>query len=98
MRLSRIRKLCKWYGIKSAIMQIKYSAKARQHIGSTIDYYLDHFGRQAALNLAYDIDAKVKSLEKFPEIGFPEPLLKDKAILYRALIVGRIFELSLKAT
>ena len=42
-------------------MQIKYNAKARRHIGSTIDYYLSHYGKQATLNLAHEIDEKVKT-------------------------------------
>ena len=43
-------------------MQVKYNAKATQHISSTIDYYLEHFGVQATTNLAHEIDEKVKTL------------------------------------
>ena len=45
-------------------MQIKYNAKAKRHIGSTIDYYLSHYGKQATLNLAHEIDEKVKNIAK----------------------------------
>lgn len=48
-------------------MQVKYNAKATQHICSTIDYYLENFGVQTATNLAHEIDEKVKTLKKFPE-------------------------------
>ena len=70
-------------------MQVKYNKKALQHISSTIDYYLDHFGQQATNNLAHEIEEKVKMLRKYPGIGFPEPLLKDYYIPYKATIVGR---------
>ena len=58
-------------------MQVKYNKKAVLHITSTVDYYLSHFGKQATM------------LRKYPEIGFPEPLLSGRNILYRAPIVGR---------
>ena len=70
-------------------MQVKYNKKAVRHITSTVDYYLSHFGKQATSNLAHEIDEKVKMLRKYPEIGFPEPLLSGRNILYRATIVGR---------
>ena len=70
-------------------MLVKYNAKATKHICSTIDYYLEHFGVQATTNLAHEIDEKIKTLKKYPEIGFPEPLLKDRYILYRATHIGR---------
>lgn len=69
-------------------MQVKYNKKAIQHINSTIDYYLEHFGVQATTNLAHEIDEKVKMLRKYPGIGFPEPLLKGHYISYKATIVG----------
>ena len=37
-------------------MLVKYNKKALQHISSTIDYYLEHFGQQATTNLAHEID------------------------------------------
>lgn len=45
-------------------MQVKYNKKASQHISSTIDYYLENFGTQATVNLAHEIDEKIKTLRK----------------------------------
>lgn len=70
-------------------MQVKYNKKAMSQISSVIDYYLAHFGVQPASNLAHEIDEKVKTLRKYPEIGFPEPLLRGNYIHYRATIIGR---------
>lgn len=70
-------------------MQVKYNATARRQINCTIDYYLEHYGKQATINLAHEIDEKVKMLRRYPEIGFPEPLLKEYYLLYRATIIGR---------
>ena len=64
-----------------------------KHIGSTIDYYLEHYGVQATTNLAHEIDEKIKTLRKYPEIGFLEPLLKDRYNLYRATIIGRNYKI-----
>ena len=74
-------------------MRIKYNVKATKHICSTIDYYLEHFGAQATANLAHEIDEKVKTLGKYPEIGFPEPLLKDRCLGYKATHIGRYHKL-----
>ncbi len=74
-------------------MLVKYNKKALQHISSTIDYYLEHFGQQATTNLAHEIDEKVKTLRKYPGIGFPEPLLKNYYTPYKATIVGRYHKL-----
>ncbi len=41
-------------------MLVKYNKKAVQHISSTIDYYLEHFGQQATTNLAHEIDEKAE--------------------------------------
>lgn len=74
-------------------MLVKYNKKAARQISSTVDYYLSHFGKQATINLAHEIDEKMKMLRKYPEIGFPEPLLTGSSILYRATIVGRYHKL-----
>ena len=74
-------------------MLVKYNAKAVSHINSTIDYYLENFGVQAATNLAHEIDEKTKTLRKYPEIGFPEPLLIHRHAMYRATIIGRYHKL-----
>jgi len=70
-------------------MQVKYNKKAVLHILAVIDYYLSHYGQQATTNLVHEIDEKIKMLQKYPEIGFPEPLLSGRHIFYRATIVGR---------
>lgn len=70
-------------------MQVEYNSKAIKHISSTFDYYLKYFGKQATENLAANIDEKVKRLLRFPDIGHPEPLLRNKSILYRSLIVDK---------
>ena len=70
-------------------MQVEYNSKAIKHISSTFDYYLKYFGKQATANLAANIDENVKRLLRFPEIGHPEPLLRNKSILYRSLIIDK---------
>jgi plasmid stabilization system protein ParE len=76
-------------------MLVKYNKKAKQHIGSVIDYYLENYSLQAATNLAHEIDEKVKMLRKYPGIGFREPLLMGHYEQYRATIVGQHYKIIL---
>jgi plasmid stabilization system protein ParE len=71
------------------IMQVEYNAKAIKHISSTFDYYLKNYGKQATKNLAIAIDEKVNKLMRFPEMGFPEPLLQDRRFLYRSILIDK---------
>ena len=70
-------------------MQVEYNSKAIKHISSTFDYYLHNYGKQACKNLALAIDERVNRLVRFPEIGRPEPLLRNKHILYRSIIIDK---------
>ncbi len=50
-------------------MEVEWSDMALAQLGDVIEYVSDNFGERVALNTYDKIDAKVKSLVKFPESG-----------------------------
>ena len=51
------------------------------------------FGEATANNFAAAVARINDDLSKYPEIGFPEPLLKDRKKLYRARHIMKRFKL-----
>ncbi len=51
------------------------------------------FGENTANRFAAKVAYISKNLERFPETGFPEPLLKDRKRLYRACHINSRFKL-----
>ena len=60
----------------------------RYHVKGFID-----FGETTANKFAARTAYISKDLEKFPESGFPEPLLKGRKKLYRACHINRRFKI-----
>lgn len=50
-------------------------------------------GERAAFRLHQKYLQKQARLLKYPESGFPEPLLRDRKILYRAAIINDYYKL-----
>ncbi|MBR4441591.1 MAG: type II toxin-antitoxin system RelE/ParE family toxin [Bacteroidales bacterium] len=70
-------------------MKIVWSKKASEKLDIYLAYCRDNYGD-------HKVDEKVRKLEKltnrllsFPEMGFPEPILKDYPQLYRAYIFDK---------
>ena len=64
-------------------------------------YGLQTFGKTTAVDFVNKTNVLVQRLEKFPKIGHPEPLLKQRKATYRSihllphiLIVYRYYETS----
>lgn len=74
-------------------MHIEFSPKAVEQLTNIIDGYLEYCGERSALKFSTTVDEKLNTLLKFPESGFPEPLLKDKEIFYRAKIINKNYKL-----
>lgn len=52
-------------------------------------YGLSEFGKTTAINYVKRTNSIIENIKKYPEAGFPEPLLKHKNKTYRAyLLVG----------
>lgn len=73
--------------------QIEVSKRAQQQWLRILVYYNEMGGERAALKLHQRYLQKQERLIKYPESGFPEPLLKDRKILYRALLINDYYKI-----
>jgi plasmid stabilization system protein ParE len=74
-------------------MQIEVSKRAQRQWLQILVYYNEMGGESAALKLHQRFLKKQERLLKHPESGFPEPLLSDRKILYRASIINKYYKI-----
>lgn len=74
-------------------MRIEFSGRALDHLTRIIDCHLEYSGEKSALKFSKQLDDKLKMVLRFPESGHPEPLLKDRKLLYRAKIINKHYKL-----
>ncbi len=73
--------------------QVKWQKRAEKELYRyLVKGFLD-FGETTANNFAEKVGTINKDLERFPEIGYPEPLLNDRKKLYRARHIISRFKL-----
>lgn len=70
-------------------MKLIWSVRANKEWKSVAFYIYDEFGKKAAERYLEQTKYWEKKLILFPECGSPEPLLADKQILYRSLIISK---------
>ena len=73
-------------------MQIEVSKRAQRQWLRILVYYNEMGGQRAAVNLQQKYLKKQERLLKYPESGFPEPLLSERKILYRASIINEYYK------
>ena len=64
--------------------QVKWQKRTEKELYRYLVKGFIDFGETTANNFAEKVGAINKDLERFPEIGYPEPLLKNRKKLYRA--------------
>ena len=64
--------------------QVKWQKRAEKELYRYLVKGFIEFGETTANNFAEKVASINNDLERFPEIGYPEPLLKDRKKLYRA--------------
>jgi plasmid stabilization system protein ParE len=70
--------------------QIKWQKRAENELFRYLVKGYIEFGETTANNFAATVASINKDLERFPEIGYPEPFLKNRKKHYRARhIIGR---------
>ncbi len=74
-------------------MQIKFTDKAISHFESITDIYLEYAGERSALAFSRLVDEKLDKLLRFPDIGFPEPLLAGRKYFYRATVIKKSYKM-----
>lgn len=73
--------------------QVKWQKRAEKELYRyLVKGFLD-FGETVANNFASIVTQTNRDLSKFPETGYPEPLLKGKKKLYRARLILKRFKL-----
>lgn len=71
-------------------MKCTWSKRALREYSKVIKHILLEFGKKAALNFIDSIEYHDDQISKYPEIGAPEPLLKDKTKnVYHSYIVSK---------
>lgn len=70
-------------------MVVDWREKAQQHWIEQLEYCARTFGGLSALDLAKIAEEKIERICKFPESGTREPLLNDKEMVYRYVLVQK---------
>lgn len=73
--------------------QVKWQKRAEKELYRYLVKGFLEFGETTANNFAKTVAHINDELGKYPEIGFPEPLLKDRKKLYRARHIMKRFKL-----
>ena len=73
-------------------MQIEVSKRAQRQWLHILTYYYEVGGERAAVKLHNKYLQKQEHVLRFPESGFPEPLLSERKILYRAFIINDFYK------
>ena len=74
------------------MMNLEVSKRAQSQWLRILVYYNEMGGQRAATNLHQKYLKKKERLSKHPESGFPEPLLADRKIRYRASIINDYYK------
>ena len=70
-------------------MVVDWREKAQQHWIEQLEYCARTFGEPTALEFIKSTDAKIEKICKFPESGTREPLLNDKEMNYRYVLIQK---------
>ena len=73
-------------------MKLVVSKRAQRQWLRILIYYNEKGGQRAAANLHQKYLKKRERFLKHPESGFPEPLLADRKIRYRASIINDYYK------
>ena len=65
-------------------MQVKFTDQAIAHLESIVDIFLEFAGERYAVKFSHLVDEKLNKLQRFPYIGFIEPLLIGRKYQFRA--------------
>ena len=74
-------------------MRIEISPKARQQLLQITDYYAEWGGMRSVERLLDKIKEKQEIILKFPEAYNQEPLLAERKIVYRSVIINDYYKM-----
>lgn len=73
--------------------QVKWQKRAERELYRYLVRGFVEFGDATANKFAERVGYISHELERFPEIGYPEPLLNDRKKLYRAYHINKRFDI-----
>ena len=73
--------------------QVKWQGRAERELYKILVKGFSEFGETVANAFSEKVSLQNETLCKFPEIGYPEPLLKDRKRLYRARHIIKRFKM-----
>ncbi|MBR6191357.1 MAG: type II toxin-antitoxin system RelE/ParE family toxin [Prevotella sp.] len=71
-------------------MRVKWNNQAKAQLYNTAAYIGYLFGKKAMVSFMKDVVKKTSLLEVSPELGKIEPLLSDRSVTYRSLVIGKL--------
>ncbi|MBQ8969005.1 MAG: type II toxin-antitoxin system RelE/ParE family toxin [Bacteroidaceae bacterium] len=74
-------------------MIVKWTKQAEQALDEIADFVLEEYGWDACDRFLYRVQHMAKLLEKHPHLGPIEPLLANRPMMYRSVVVGRLNKL-----
>ena len=73
--------------------QIKWQKRAEKELYRYLVKGFIEYGESTANKFASKVTELNAEMERFPELGFPEPLLKNRSKFYRARHINKRFKL-----
>lgn len=71
-------------------MKVRVTKRARAQLRQTKDYIQTHFGLQTASDFIQKVRRVYKLLISNPNMGPVEPLLDNRSVTYRSIVVNRL--------
>ena len=68
-------------------MRYIWDPKAQQERDQIAIYISERFGERRAMKFLDDVDEAVNMILRFPSIGAIDPLLADRSVTYRSVVV-----------
>ena len=74
-------------------MKVKWHTRARSRWLATGDYIRQHYGIRSQENFILATAEWVGILKQMPQIGAMEPLLANRSISYRSIVINKLSKL-----
>lgn len=71
-------------------MIVEWTKRAELALDEAADFVFEEYGWDACDRFLYRVQHTAKLLEEHPHLGAVEPLLANRQIIYRSVVVGRL--------
>ena len=74
-------------------MQVKFTTEARNELKRILDVFIEFAGPMSAEKFGQLVDDQINTLQKYPAVGHPEPLLEGHKYLFRAKSINKNYRI-----